>query len=122
MIAAEWNTEVLYVSESMRAPFMACIRLPAEIQTAYGTSKRAEHLIRKYLFEEQHIVVAIVCIQSSMWCRISANVYNVKSDYAKVAKAVLRMKHHLILGTLAKPDFLGKSLGSSPAISLNPLY
>jgi hypothetical protein len=117
MLATEWKTEVLPIPESMRAPFMACIRLPGVFTSAYGATRKAESEVRKDLFERYKVVTIVVCIQSSLWCRISANVYNTKDDYMKLADAVNRLKHALISGY--KPDVkcIGNSLGPSPAQS-----
>lgn len=123
MLASEWQTEVLPVSDSMKAPFMSCIRLPIEFQTTYGTSHGAQASIRECLQKNYNIVVAITSIQSSLWCRVSANVYNSKEDYVKVGNAVKRMKKDIVSGVLL-PDVsvIGGSLGPSPAHSMNLLY
>ncbi|KAK3754179.1 hypothetical protein QZH41_020605 [Actinostola sp. cb2023] len=122
MLATEWKTEVLPLPESMRAPFMTCIRLPSEFQSFYGTSHSSEELLRKDIFQCYKVVTAIVCIQSSLWCRISANVYNTKDDYVRLANAVYKMKLDLISGSF-KPaiSVITDSLGPSPAQSLNAL-
>lgn len=118
MLATELKTEVLPIPESMRAPFMASIRLPPEFTAAYGTTSQSEVILRKDLFERYKIVTAVCCIQSSLWCRISANVYNTKEDYLKLADVLSRLKHALNSGY--KPDVkkIGDSLGPSPAESL----
>ena len=103
MLATEWKTEVLPLPESMRAPFMTCIRLPSEFQSIYGTSRSSRKLLRIDIFQCYKVVTAIVCIQSSLWCRISANVYNIKDDYVRLANAVYKMKLDLISGSF-KPS------------------
>lgn len=121
MLATEWRTEVLPVPESMRAPFMASIRLPHEFTSKYGTSHEAEGLLRKDIFDRYKIAVLTVCIQSSLWCRISVNVYNTKDDYIILANAINRMNQDLISGAF-KPN-VDSILDSvvSPAQSLNTL-
>ncbi|XP_031569052.1 putative L-cysteine desulfhydrase 1 [Actinia tenebrosa] len=118
MLATEWKTEVLPIPESMRAPFMASIRLPLEFTAAYGTSCQSEFMIRRDLFQRYRVLTAVCCIQSSLWCRISANVYNTKEDYMKLADAFNRLKHALNTGYKPDVKIIGNSLGPSPAESL----
>lgn len=122
MLATEWKTEVLPIPESMRAPFMASIRLPSEFTTAYGTSHQSEFLMRKDLFERYKVVATVFSIQSSLWCRVSANVYNSKEDYLKLADAFSRLKHALNSGYKPGVKTIGDSLGPSPAESLTCIH
>lgn len=37
-------------------------------------------------------------VQASLWCRVSAQVYNVKEDYMQLAEAVLKLKEECVNG------------------------
>ncbi|EDO43426.1 predicted protein [Nematostella vectensis] len=120
MLASKWQTETLPIPDNMRAPYMACIRLPQEIGIAYGATRPGESKARKDLFERYSICVAVTCIQSSLWCRISCHVYNCEDDYKKLAEGVLRLKQAIINGYRPPVDKHGlNSQLSSAATSVD---
>lgn len=86
MLADDWKTETLPVPLSMRAPFLAVVRLPNAITTFYGATGWDD--VRFRLYTEFKVVVYIVCIQGCLWCRIVAHVYNTKKDYFRLRDAV----------------------------------
>lgn len=91
MLAEAWNTEVLPIPESMRAPFMAVIRLPQVLTASYGATKEGEKQIMEDVFYKYNVVTTFVSIQASLWCRISAQIYNAKEDYLVLAESVLKL-------------------------------
>ena len=98
MLAAAWDTEVLPVPESMRAPFMAIIRLPNELSAAYGATHEGGNRMITDFYNKYKIVACFVSVQASLWCRVSAQVYNVKEDYMELAEAVLTLKEECVNG------------------------
>lgn len=98
MLAAAWDTEVLPVPESMRAPFMATIRLPNELSAAYGATYEGGNRMITDFYNKYKIVACFVSVQASLWCRVSAQVYNVKEDYMELAEAVLKLKEECVNG------------------------
>lgn len=91
MLAETWNVEVLPIPESMRAPFMAVVRLPIELSVAYGATKDGEQQLMVDMYKRYNVVAAFVSIQASLWCRVSAQIYNAKEDYVILAEAVLKL-------------------------------
>lgn len=91
MLAEAWNVEVLPIPESMRAPFMAVVRLPIELSAAYGATKDGEQQLMADMYKRYNVVAAFVSIQASLWCRVSAQIYNAKEDYMILAEAVLKL-------------------------------
>jgi len=106
MLSLQWQTEVLPIPTGMQAPFMSCVRLPDEFETILGTHIKARHFIRKHLYGRYKIALAIVCIQSSLWCRVAVSVYNSKENYVKLANAVKTMRDELKLGVLSFEDII----------------
>ena len=92
MLASEWNTEILPVPLSMRAPFLAVVRLPNAITAYYGATDKGAERVTLDLYKKFSVVVHAVCIQNCLWCRIAAQVYNARGDYLRLADAVKEMK------------------------------
>lgn len=91
MLAESWDTEVLSLPESMRAPCMAVVRLPAELSAAYGATYEGAQQMTTDVFNKYKVVTIFVCLQASLWCRVSAQIYNVKEDYMVLAEVVLKL-------------------------------
>ena len=92
MLASEWNTEILPVPLSMRAPFLAVVRLPDAITAYYGATDKGAEKVMLDLYKKFSVIVYTVCIQNCLWCRIAAQVYNTRGDYLRLADAVKEMK------------------------------
>ena len=112
-LATEWNTEVLPVPVSMCAPFMAAIRLPDAISTYYGATECGAARAMKDLCSLYGVIVAVVCIQSSLWCRISAQVYNTRDDYEDLADAVRVWKKYVLTERLPETSSVKATSHSS---------
>ena len=98
MLAEAWNTEVLPIPDSIRAPCMAVIRIPCEISAAYGATQEGAHKMITDVYNKYKVVATFVSVQASLWCRVSAQVYNVKEDYMHLAEAVLMLKEECVNG------------------------
>ena len=106
MLSITWDTEILPVPESMQAPFMATIRLPKILNIVYDTTKEGADQMVQDLYDFHQVVGVVVCIQSSLWCRISAQVYNTKEDYMCLARAVVKLRDGVTAGH--HPSLLSK--------------
>jgi len=98
MLAEAWNTEVLPIPDSIRAPCMAVIRIPSEMSAAYGATCEGADKMISDVYNKYKVVAAFVSVQASLWCRVSAQVYNVKEDYMQLAEAVLMLKEECVNG------------------------
>lgn len=98
MLAESWNTEVLPIPDSIRAPCMAVIRIPREISAAYGATQEGADKMITDIYNKYKVVATFVSVQASLWCRVSAQVYNVKEDYMHLAEAVLMLKEECVNG------------------------
>ena len=85
MLAAAWGTEMLV--EGSKCCSMAVVKLPFE------TTSDDEDLFR-LIWDRFNIVVPAVPMPGAAgaWCRISAQIYNQKSDYERLAEAILLLK------------------------------
>ncbi|XP_077987122.1 uncharacterized protein LOC144441424 [Glandiceps talaboti] len=94
MLVQEWKTESLSIPDDLRAPFMGVVALPATSKALFLTFAAKEaplkHL-KGVIYEKSKVVCVIVDIQDRLWCRISAQVYNTKSDYLKLKDVILDM-------------------------------
>ena len=91
MLAEAWDTEVLPIPESMRAPCMAVVRLPADLSAAYGATYEGANQMITDVYNKYKVVASFVCVQASLWCRVSAQIYNYKEDYLLLAEVVLKL-------------------------------
>lgn len=98
MLAETWDTEVLPIPESMRAPFMAVIRLPGELSAAYGATMEGAEKMMSDVYHKYNVIACFVSIQASLWCRVSVQVYNVKEDYMQLGEVVLQLKEECANG------------------------
>ena len=98
MLAEAWDTEVLPIPDSMRAPCMAVIRLPSELSAAYGATHEGSQKLMTDVYSKYKVVACFVNVQASLWCRVSAQVYNVKEDYMQLAEVVLKLKEECVNG------------------------
>ena len=98
MIAEKWDTEVLPVPDSMRAPCMAVVRMPDVLSVAYGTTRESANQIVRDLYEEYQVTTTVTLISGSLWCQLSAQVYNVRQDYIELANKVLDLKNSCLDG------------------------
>ena len=104
MLAEAWDTEVLPIPESMRAPCMAVIRLPAELSAAYGATKEGGEQMITDVYHKYNVVASFVSVQASLWCRVSAQVYNAKEDYLQLGEAILKLKEECANGFCPKVE------------------
>lgn len=95
MLANGWCTEILPVPLSMRAPFLGVVRLPHSITAHYGASRSGCNEVTYILYTKFKVLVYVVCIQGSLWCRIVAHVYNSKKDYFRLLEAVQEMANEV---------------------------
>lgn len=91
MLAEAWDSEVLPIPESMRAPCMAVVRLPGELSAAYGATYEGAQQMITDVYNKYKVVAAFVCVQASLWCRLSVQIYNHKEDYMLLAEVVLKL-------------------------------
>jgi isopenicillin-N epimerase len=80
MLANAWG-EPLGGPAEMHANMM-CIRLPREVGPALP--------FRARLLAKHRLVVALMEVDGTAWCRISAQIYNTASDYDRLRDAVLQ--------------------------------
>lgn len=104
MLAEAWDTEVLPVPESMRAPCMAVVRLPGDLSTAYGATSEGAQEMMTDVYNKYNVVACFVCVQASLWCRVSAQIYNVKEDYMVLAEVVLKLMEECANGFCPKVE------------------
>ncbi|XP_077987113.1 uncharacterized protein LOC144441416 [Glandiceps talaboti] len=94
MLVQEWKTESLPIPDDMRAPFMGLVALPATSKKTFLTTAAEgaslDHLI-KAIYEKSKVVCVILNIQDRLWCRISVQVYNTKSDFLKAKDVIFDM-------------------------------
>lgn len=103
-LAETWDTEVLPIPESMRAPFMAVIRLPGELSAAYGATQKGADKMMSDVYHKYNVIARFISIQASLWCRVSVQVYNVKEDYMQLGDVVLQLKEECVNGFCPKVE------------------
>jgi isopenicillin-N epimerase len=79
LLASAWRTEIA-ASSAYRAA-MASVRLPG----SRGCTPDAALRISRRLNEEHRITAGVVFLDSNIWVRVSAQVYNEISDYERLA-------------------------------------
>ena len=86
MLAERWGTELLVPIE--KCTTMACVRAPLEVYDAEGID------LFKLIWDRFGIVVPLITMPGveGSWARISAQIYNEKGDYEKLAEAVLQLR------------------------------
>jgi len=104
MLAEAWDTEVLPIPESMRAPCMAVVRLPSRLSAAYGATQEGANQMMSDIYNKYNVVACFVCVQASLWCRVSAQIYNVKEDYMVLAEVVLKLMEECANGFCPKVE------------------
>lgn len=104
LLAEAWDTEVLPVPESMRAPCMAVVRLPGTLSAAYGSTSEGANQMMSDVYTKYKVVACFVCVQASLWCRVSAQVYNAKEDYMFLAEVVLKLMEECANGFCPKVE------------------
>ena len=95
-----WKTRVL-IPSTQSAPFMSCIQLPFNWPTSYctlvptnGNPKKSLKLqlvcnhIVEIIRDKYQINTKMFPVQDEMYVRISAQIYNEKSDYIALGEAV----------------------------------
>jgi len=102
MLADKWKTEILPVPVRMRAPFLAVIRLPNAISAYYGATDQGAEKVMQDLYKRFKMVVYVVTIQGCLWCRISAQVYNIREDYYQLCNAVNEMRNEVLTMALLR--------------------
>ena len=115
MLANEWDTEILPVPLSMRAPFLGVVRLPEAITAYYGATSSGCDRVTLELYHKFKVVVYTVCIQGDLWCRLVAHVYNTKVDYFRLLNAVKMMTNEARTKTLLEDqDMLKRAAINNP--------
>ena len=54
------------------------------------------------LYKRFKMVVYVVTIQGCLWCRISAQVYNIREDYYQLCNAVNEMRNEVLTMALLR--------------------
>lgn len=85
LLSAAWNSEA-GAPAAMRGA-MATLRLPLS-----GTTPEAAAGFHDRLIDEHAIEVPVLALGGSLWTRISAQVYNEIEDYARLARAVAKLR------------------------------
>ncbi|CAG5130877.1 unnamed protein product [Candidula unifasciata] len=87
LLAASWQSQ-LAAPEHMFGS-MVLVELPASIQTMFSNiNYDVAEIIQNILYNEFDIEVPVKSIQGHLYVRISAHIYNERSDYEKLAHAV----------------------------------
>jgi isopenicillin-N epimerase len=84
-LSAAWNSEA-GAPAAMRGA-MATLRLPLS-----GTTPEAAARLHDRLIDEHGIEVPVLARGGGLWTRISAQAYNEIEDYARLARAVAKMR------------------------------
>lgn len=81
-LAAAWKTEL----GASRALFgsMATVRLPPGLPASW----EAGRALRKRLWDTHRVEVPIMPVGDALWARLSAQIFNVPEDYARLARAI----------------------------------
>ncbi|XP_071946911.1 uncharacterized protein [Antedon mediterranea] len=92
MLSNGWGTPRLAIHPTVRAPFMALIKLPRKDGDKLPAVNYAnsEQLISIF-YKKYDIVCAFTVVDGEFWVRISAHIYNCKEDYFKLRDAVLAL-------------------------------
>ncbi len=70
---------------------MMAVRLPAALQPAGGADAEAARALQSRLLTRYRVVAAIMAVDGALWARVSAQVYNVPQDYARLRDAVAEL-------------------------------
>ena len=80
MLAESWKSEL-----SAAAPYraaMAAVRLPG----GRGADRAAARRLATRLTNEHGVTLGVMVMDGGLWIRVSAQIYNEMSDYAKIAR------------------------------------
>ncbi|XP_064616891.1 uncharacterized protein LOC135480892 [Liolophura sinensis] len=86
MLEQAWGTYLLPVPDSMRAPNMKMIRLPA---LPYEDTVEGSEALMKDLFDRYKLVMCVCAHNGELFARISVQIYNTMVDYEVLKNAVL---------------------------------
>ncbi|MBL8698293.1 MAG: aminotransferase class V-fold PLP-dependent enzyme [Alphaproteobacteria bacterium] len=81
-LASAWRTEVGAARPLFGA--MATVRMPAGLPPTW----EAGRALRKRLWDTHRVEVPIMPVGDALWARLSAQIFNVPDDYARLARAV----------------------------------
>ena len=105
-LSTVWGTETL-LPLGQRAPFMAAIRIPWEFPT--NSNEDDMHVICDricdLLYDNWKCVAKLCPFQGRLYVRISAQIYNERQDYIRLAEAVT---HLLLQPNISLSTELGK--------------
>ena len=87
MLAARWGTERGAGPEL--TGHMAMVRLP----DGFGSTRENAEALRDRLIDDFRVQIPINPLTGTLWCRLSAQIYNEIKDYERLAEAI---------GTLAR--------------------
>ena len=96
MLVREWGTSVAPVHPSLEAPYMRNIALPAlkgypsrSEEEGWASSER----LMKDLCMNNKVNALMVCVNSVLYCRISAFVYSKIDDFISLKDAILQIRN-----------------------------
>ena len=96
MLVREWKTGTAPVDPSLEAPYMRNILLPPFENYPSRSEEEGwqsgERLIKDLVVNHQ-VNALIVCVNSVLYCRISAFVYSTMQDFISLKDAVLEIKN-----------------------------
>ncbi|UUX50128.1 aminotransferase class V-fold PLP-dependent enzyme [Nisaea acidiphila] len=82
MLAARWETERGAGPEL--TGHMAMVRLP----DGFGSTREDAEALRDRLIDEFRVQIPINPLTGTLWCRLSAQIYNELTDYERLAEAI----------------------------------
>ncbi|WP_193180708.1 aminotransferase class V-fold PLP-dependent enzyme [Nisaea sediminum] len=85
MLAARWGTE--RGAGPALTGHMAMVRLP----DGFGSAREDAEALRDRLVDDFRIQIPINPLTGTLWCRLSAQIYNEMADYERLAEAVERL-------------------------------
>ncbi|XP_061177974.1 uncharacterized protein LOC133186718 [Saccostrea echinata] len=83
LVAERLGTEVLQIPKSMEAPGMRLVLLPE--YKGYDKTWDGADKLQMDIMNQHKIICVISPVQSELYLRLSANIYNEMTDYVKIA-------------------------------------
>ena len=92
MLCEAFNSKPLDIPDSMRAPCMRVIGCPTWL-SHLDTIEIADDFVQK-MSEEENLNCPVTVFNGKAWIRISANIYNTKTDYIKLRDVILKYQNN----------------------------
>jgi len=92
MLCEAFNSKPLDIPDSMRAPCMRVIGCPTWL-SHLDTIEIADDFVQK-MSEEENVNCPVTVFNGKAWIRISANIYNTKTDYIKLRDVILKYQNN----------------------------